>query len=154
MLTIKCALRNITGTWRDPAGYAEPSIKHIHLKDPGSLPICDGMVTTVFTDANALVVWRGRTDYFYPNFLVILQAVGPSLKTIRFNITEKIESPWDYERKRRKVPLERTEDLAAYRFEISSVEGMMANWSRQQYSLWESFYRRRSKGHVHTGEAP
>ena len=112
------------------------------------------MVTTVFTDANALVVCRGRTDYFYPNFLVILQAVGPSLKTIRFNITEKIESPWDYERKRRKVPLERTEDLAAYRFEISSVESMMANGSRQQYSLWESVYRRRSKGHVHTGEAP
>ena len=58
---------------------------------------------------------------------MILQAVGPSLKTIRFNITEKIESPWDYERKRRKVPLERTEDLAAYRFEISSVESVMAN---------------------------
>ena len=85
---------------------------------------------------------------------MILKAVGPNLKTIRFEITEKIEPAWDYECNWRKILLERAEDLAAYRFEASSVESMMVSGSGQQYSLWESFYRHRSKRYVHTGEAP
>ena len=47
MLTVKCDLLHITGTWQDLAGYAEPSIKHIRLKNLRTLPLRDGMVTTV-----------------------------------------------------------------------------------------------------------
>ena len=93
------------------------------------------MVITVFMDAHTLVVCCGRAVYFYPNFLGILKAVGPNLKTIRFEITEKIESSWDYERKWRKILLEHAEDLAAYRFEISLVESAIVSGSRQQYSM-------------------
>jgi len=153
--TITCG-REVVECWEYLTGYARPAIRHVRVYDQLERydPNDDSlrMIAELVSDAHILEIGLAYSDN--PWFQEMLKQLGPQLKTICFEISEKMDPtkgpgnyifPWDGQ------ILDEIADLIEYRFKegraLSAVERMVVSGDEQvnrlQDRVWRQFYNSR-----------
>jgi hypothetical protein len=153
-LSAKSWALDVAEDWQHLTGYARPTIHHVRLYDrqPDKYPYCDlsTMITALMVDAYTLDIGLTYSGCQGDNFWAKLKQLGPQLKTIRFEVSEKMvpfgglsdpESPWDDH-----IILDKIADLVKHRFKedrpLVTVERMVVsedervNWLQDFVWRW------------------
>jgi len=143
----------IAECWEYLAGYTRPTIRHVRVYDQVEKYGPDGdflmVIAELMVDAHTLDIGLTYSEDRW--FQAKLKQLGPQLKTIRFEISEKMNPirgpgeqrvPWDSQ------VLDGIADLIEYRFKmgwaLSTVERMVVSEDQQvdrlQDRVWRQFY--------------
>ena len=160
-LSMKSKAPNVASNWQRLTEYARPTIHHVCVydKQPANTVPYDYIsapITALMVDAHTVEIGLTYSWYRDGEFWAELKRLGSQLKTVRFEVSEKVE-PFrgsNYSDSESESPfcvnhiLEKVEDLVKCRFRegrpLSTVERMVTSEDKRvnqlQDDVWTRFF--------------
>ena len=155
-LTVKSWIHDAEEDWRNLTEHTRPSLLCVRIHGQRPMGMFDysdisTVVSTLMADAHTLEIGLTYSMWWGDTFWRELNQLGPRLKTVRFEVSDKVE-PFVDPTSARYLPndclFDEIEELVKRRFRegrpFSTVERMIVSedeeMNRLQDSLWREFY--------------